>query len=86
MISAYISPAYAAQGIGTPGSAAIASTNDLALIAVLAFLVLVVQKEALGGRPRRREGDLGRGLNIGIIPLGLAFAVIVGVRVAQMFG
>ena len=66
-------------------SASVASTNDLALIAVLTFLVLVIQKEASGQRPEGRERDLNRGLNIGIVPLGLAFAVIVGVRVGQMF-
>jgi hypothetical protein len=63
----------------------LASTNDLALIAVLTFIALVIQKEATGAAPEGRRGDLARGLNIGIVPLGLAFAVILGVRLAQMF-
>jgi hypothetical protein len=70
---------------GLTAAPSIASTNDLALIAVLTFLVLVIQKEAIGARAQGRERDLNRSLNIGIVPLGLAFAVIVGVRVGQMF-
>jgi hypothetical protein len=78
VISTVAAPAGAA-------GASLASTNDLALIAVLTFIALVIQKEATGATPEGRQGDLARGLNIGIVPLGLAFAVIVGVRLAQMF-
>jgi hypothetical protein len=70
---------------GLTATPTVASTNDLALIAVLTFLVLVIQKEAIGPRAQGWERDLNRSLNIGIVPLGLTFAVIVGLRVGQMF-
>jgi hypothetical protein len=70
----------------TPGAGGpVASTNDLALIVVLTFLALVLWKEAIGAGASDRGRDLHRGLNIGIVPLGLATAAIVGLRLAQLF-
>jgi hypothetical protein len=71
-----------ALALATGGPAA--STNDLALISVLTFLALVLQKEAIGAGAPDRNRDLHRGLNIGIIPLGLATVMIVGLRLAQL--
>lgn len=46
------------------------------LIAILAFLVLLVQREALSYSGGQRNQALARGLSIGLIPLGMAFAMI----------
>ena len=85
MLSTIMLQAAAAQTLtpvpGGPG----ASTNDLALIAVLTFLALVLWKEVIGASAAERGRDLHRGLNIGIVPVGLATALIVGLRLAQTF-
>jgi hypothetical protein len=85
MVSTIMLQAAATQPLapfpGVPG----ASPNDLALIAVLTFLGLVLWKESIGAGAPERGRDLHRGLNIGIVPLGLATALIVGLRLAQIF-
>jgi hypothetical protein len=86
MATAVLAVVVAAGGRAAAGGTATASTDDLALILVLTFVVLVVYKEAVGtgGQPWQRA--LGRGLMIGIVPLGLAFALIVGVRLVHVLG
>lgn len=71
---------------GTPGMVARASgsTDDLALVAVLLFMVLVMQKESVSPGSTERERNLARGLNIGIVPLSLAFSTIALNRLLQM--
>ncbi len=65
-------------GGGVTGSVA----NDLALAAILSFLLLVLQKEAAGtGRARA----LHQAMNIGILPLGLVCLVIATVRIWQVY-
>ncbi|HLB29748.1 MAG TPA: hypothetical protein VI877_04150 [Dehalococcoidia bacterium] len=54
----------------------------LGLIAMLTLLALLATKElAIGGD--RRVMILRKALNVGIVPLLMAMAVTVGVRVAQ---
>ncbi|HEX2033948.1 MAG TPA: hypothetical protein VHS99_07170 [Chloroflexota bacterium] len=69
--------------------AATGGADDLGLVVILTFLLLVVQKEVVspagilfgsGGGVR-----LNRALNVGIVPLGLATLMITVIRVAQMF-
>jgi len=58
--------------------------GSLALVSILVLLGLLIQKElatALAGIPARH---LGRALNIGIVPLVIAFALIVGSKVAEV--
>ena len=72
------------QALALAAGGPAASTNDLALISVLTFLALVLQKEAIGAGAPDRSRDLHRGLNIGIIPLGLATVMIAALRLAQL--
>ena len=58
--------------------------SGLALVAVLLFLALVVQKEIAGNASSGRLRSLARGLNIGLIPVGLAFVMILGSRLVQV--
>ncbi len=58
--------------------------GSLALVSILVLLGLLIQKElatALAGIPAR---SMGRALNIGIVPLVIAFALIVGSKVAEV--
>jgi len=55
---------------------------SLALVAILAFLVLVIQREVVSVTAGKRS-VLGRGLSIGLIPLGFAFLMIAGSRVIE---
>ena len=57
---------------------------DLALVVVLLFLVLVVQREIVGSASSGRWRTMTRGLNIGLIPIGLAFLMIAGARLIQV--
>ena len=57
---------------------------DLALVVVLLFLVLVVQREIVGSASSGRWRTMTRGLNIGLIPIGLAFLMIAGARLIHV--
>ncbi len=63
----------------------IVSTGAFALIVVITFVVLVIQKEVDGFGAQRGQPDLGRGLNIGIIPFGIGSCVIAVVRLLHMY-
>ncbi|MGH2352076.1 MAG: hypothetical protein ACRDI2_24900 [Chloroflexota bacterium] len=56
----------------------------LALIVVLTFLVLLIQKEMVSAGSTESARVFSRGLNIGIAPLAIAFAIIAGARVLQV--
>jgi len=67
----------------------VAIAGSLALISVITLVVLLIQKEvttAAKDQLGRALGQtaLGRALNIGIIPLLLAFALIVAVKIAEV--
>lgn len=57
----------------------------LALVAVLLFLVLLIQREMLSSRiTTQNQAMLRRGINIGLLPFGLAFLMILGERVITL--
>ena len=61
----------------------VAIAGSLALIGILTLLTLLVQKELVTSASGRFARALRRALNIGIVPLMIAFALIVAVRVAE---
>ena len=68
--------------VSTVTTAAIA--GSVALIGILVLLALLVQKELASAAVGTRFRSLGKALNIGIVPLLIAFALIVSVRVADI--
>ncbi len=56
---------------------------SLGLIAVLALVGMLVVREMTAGHERPRMQALARALNVAIVPLLIAFAVIVAARVVQ---
>ncbi|MBN1993397.1 MAG: hypothetical protein JW953_11910 [Anaerolineae bacterium] len=67
-------------------AAAWASTASLGLIAVIILLMLLVQKEIAVTSPNPRTEFLRRILNIGIVPMFVVFAVIVGAKLFEVLG
>jgi hypothetical protein len=61
----------------------VAIAGSLALIGIFTLLALLVQKELTTSARGRFARALGRALNISIVPLLIAFAMIVAVKVAQ---
>jgi hypothetical protein len=57
----------------------------LSLVAVLAFLALLITREIVGSSNSRNGALIVRGLNIGIIPLGVAFVLIAGATLLTNF-
>jgi hypothetical protein len=51
---------------------------SLALVAVLSFFTLLVAREMVVSTSGRWSQLLLRGLNIGLVPLGLAFVAVAG--------
>ena len=58
--------------------------GSLAVIGILLLLVLLVQKELASASDQGRAKRLGKMLNVGIIPLLIAFALIVVTKVADV--
>jgi len=58
-------------------------TGALALVAVLTLLVLLIQKEIFSARKDGWHREFSRGLNVGIVPLVIAFTMILVSRVAE---
>jgi hypothetical protein len=54
--------------------------SSLALIGICTLLALLIQKELIAGSKGRFAHALGRVLNMGIIPLLIAFILIVAVK------
>lgn len=54
------------------------------LVAILAFLVVAIQKEIFGAQISSHWGVASRGLNISLIPLGLAFFMIFAERLIEL--
>lgn len=61
-----------------------ALAGAVALVAILVLLFLLIQKELASSAAGTRFRTLTRVLNIGIIPLLMAFVVVVAVRVAEI--
>jgi hypothetical protein len=68
--------------VSTVTTAALA--GSVALIGILVLLTLLVQKELASSSDNSRLRMLSQALNIGIIPLLIAFVLIVVARVADV--
>ncbi len=62
----------------------VAIASSLALIAVMTLFTLLVQKEVAATGRERWARALDRALNVGIIPLLLAFLTLVALRIAEV--
>lgn len=62
----------------------VAAFASLGLIAVVVLLSLLIQKELVTSASSRRAQALNRVLNVAIVPLFMAFALIVAVKVAEV--
>lgn len=58
-------------------------TGALALVAVVTLLVLLVQKEIVSSRKDGWHREFSKALNIGIVPMVIAFSMILVSRVAD---
>ncbi|MCX6024571.1 MAG: hypothetical protein NTZ05_23130 [Chloroflexi bacterium] len=58
-------------------------TGALALVAVLTLLALLVQKEIFSAKSGGWHREFARGLNVGIVPLTIAFTMILASRLAE---
>jgi hypothetical protein len=61
-----------------------AIAGSIILIGILVLLFLLIQKELVSSTTGTRLKTFEKVLNIGIVPLLMAFVVIVVVRVAQI--
>jgi hypothetical protein len=68
--------------VSTVTTAALA--GSVALIGILVLLVLLVQKELSSAAVGTRFEALSKHLNIGIVPLMIAFAMVVVARIAEV--
>jgi hypothetical protein len=68
--------------VSTITTAALA--GSVALIGILVLLVLLVQKELSSAANGERYKALSKALNIGIVPLLIAFALVVFSRIAEV--
>lgn len=59
-------------------------TGALGLITTLTLVALLIGKEITAATPGQRTIRWGRTLNVGIVPLLVAFAIIVAVKLAQV--
>jgi hypothetical protein len=62
----------------------VAFAGSLAVIGILILLALLIQKEMVTSASGSRFTKLGRALNIGILPLLIAFVLIVIAKVAEV--
>ena len=58
--------------------------SALALVCIVVFLGVLIQKEMLSGYTNGWQRILARGLYIAIIPLGIAFVMIAGNQVIKV--
>jgi hypothetical protein len=70
--------------VSTITTAALA--GSVALIGILILLVLLVQKELASSATGKHYKALSKVLNIGIVPLLIAFVVVVVTRIANILG
>jgi len=68
--------------VSTVTTAALA--GSVALIGILVLLVLLVQKELSGSTNGKRYKALSKALNIGIVPLLIAFLAVVVTRIVDI--
>jgi hypothetical protein len=65
-------------------STTVALAASLGLIGILTLLSLLIQKELVTAVDSPRARAFGRVLNVAIVPLLMAFALVVVVRVAEV--
>ena len=70
--------------VSTITSTTVVFAASLGLIVILTLLALLIQKELVTAVATPRARALGRVLNVAIVPLLMAFALIVVVRVAEV--
>jgi hypothetical protein len=58
--------------------------GSVALIGILVLFALLIQKEITTVSTDKRQERFGKALNIGLLPLLIAFALIVIYRVAEV--
>ncbi len=63
----------------------VAMAGSFALIGVFVFFALLIQKEVTTTATGSRMKKLGRMLNLGIIPLLIAFILIVVTKVIEIY-
>lgn len=59
-------------------------THLLSVVAAVTFLVLLIEKEIVGREGNEASRWLSRGVNLGLVPLGITFVVFVGVTLLQL--
>jgi hypothetical protein len=57
--------------------------DDLALVTILVFLALLVQREVVAASATGWRRDLRRGLDASLVPVGAAAAAIVAARLLE---
>jgi hypothetical protein len=62
----------------------VAVASSLALIVVMTMFTLLVQKEVAITARERWMRALDRALNIGVIPLLIAFLALIAIRIAEL--
>lgn len=62
----------------------VAIAGSLALIGILVLLVLLIQKEIVTSTSDNRLRKLGNALNISIVPLLIAFVLVVAARISDV--
>jgi hypothetical protein len=62
-----------------------AAAASLTLIAIVTFVLLLVQKEIAGGLENERAKYLARALNVVLVPLFLVFLSAFALKVADMW-
>jgi hypothetical protein len=62
----------------------VALAGSVALIGILVLMALLVQKEFSSAARGERYEELGKALNAGIVPLAIAFILIVLARVIEV--
>lgn len=63
-----------------------ATSGTLTLIAVMTFVVLLIQKEIAGGLVSSRAWRLSKALNVVLVPLCLVFMSVAVLRVMDVLG
>jgi hypothetical protein len=62
----------------------VAVASSLALIVVMTMFTLLVQKEVAINARERWMRALDRALNVGVIPLLIAFLALIAIRIAEL--
>ena len=61
-----------------------AAATSLTLIVILTLIALLIQKELISGLQGQRARQIGRALNIAIVPLIVVFAASVVIKISDV--